>query len=176
MQDIASQYTVEQEKRVYQNAVNRFRLPFWDPFLPRNKLNSSTDPIEGIWGVPKILAAKDVWVKRPNPRGSAEVKSIPNPLYQFTFPSKDTLRSKKRDPVDFDDTSVVSHHLPALLLNENQSNFVSVEAGQIIHYSDAWPEWWNQYLWRRTERQGGAGPQDSTAGDRLKYQALEASE
>ena len=130
MQDIASQYTLQQEKIAYQNAVNKFRLPFWDPFLPRHKLNTSTDPIENIWGVPEILATKNVWVKRPNPRGAAEVKSIPNPLYQFTFPSEGTLRDKNRSPVNFNGTGVVSCRLSARPLNAKYFNFVQSTQGR----------------------------------------------
>lgn len=130
MQDIASQYTIQQEKSVYQNAVNKFRLPFWDPFLPRHKLNTSTDPIENIWGIPEILAAKNVWVKRPNPRGAAEVKSIPNPLYQFSFPSQDTLQDKNRPPVNFNGTGVVSRHRSNLTLKIKQSNFIQSTQGR----------------------------------------------
>ena len=124
MQDIAGQYSVQQEKTVYQNAVDKFRLPFWDPFLPRNGLKRSTDPIENIWGIPQILAVKNVWVKRPNPHGAAKIKLIPNPLYQFTFPSQDTLQKKHRHPINFEDTDVVSCRLSTLPWNTKLSNSV----------------------------------------------------
>lgn len=105
MQQIANQYTNEQEKRVYQNAANRFRLPFWDPFLPRNKVDKSPVLNEGIWGIPQILGQQSVWVKRP---AVADLKPMDNPLYQFTFPSQGTLTRKGRVAVNFSGTRVVS--------------------------------------------------------------------
>lgn len=60
---------------------------------------------EGIWGIPQILGAKSVWVKRPD---VADLKQIDNPLYQFMFPSQGTLTRKGRVAVDFSSTRVVS--------------------------------------------------------------------
>lgn len=128
MQDIAGQYSVQEEKIVYQNAVDKFRLPYWDPFLPRNKLEKLTDPKENVWGIPDILAVKNVWVKRPNPYGAAEIESTPNPLYQFTFPSQDVIEKKQRKSIKFG-VGFVGCHLSTLPSNTRQSNFVQEKYG-----------------------------------------------
>lgn len=73
----------------------------------------------------------NVWVKPFNPCGFAEVKSISNPLYQFTFLNEDTLRGEKRVPVDFNDSRVVSHRLSAKPLNARQPKLIQSKQGRI---------------------------------------------
>jgi hypothetical protein len=63
-----------------------------------------------IWGIPKILLAKQVWVKRA---GVNDLKQIDNPLYAFKFPNA-ALKAKSRVPINWDTTSVVSHYLSTL--------------------------------------------------------------
>jgi hypothetical protein len=58
-----------------------------------------------IWGFPKILGAKDVWVKRP---GGKKLEPMPNPLYAFNFPNE-ILKSKGRAPIDWAARDVVGH-------------------------------------------------------------------
>jgi len=105
IQDIANQFKTEPEKSVYQQAAKRFRLPFWDPYLPRNKVARTATVNEKIWGFPKILTAKDVWVKRPN---SAELVPMANPLYAFNFPNQ-ALSKKGRTPINWKNTGIVSY-------------------------------------------------------------------
>lgn len=105
VQEIAAQYTNEPEKSLYQKAASRFRVPFWDPFLPRNKVPKTDRPNEKIWGFPKILTTKDVWVKRPK---GVKLDTMNNPLYAFNFPNK-ILKDKARISVDWDKTAVVSY-------------------------------------------------------------------
>ena len=92
MVKVAEEYPTEEEKAVYRAAAARFRLPFWDIVMPRNK---QTGAVETVWGTPAILAAKDVYVKLPVPTSGAVngFDTLPNPLYSFTFPS-DTERQK----------------------------------------------------------------------------------
>ena len=107
IREIAAQYTNEPEKSLYQKAASRFRVPFWDPFLPRNEVPKTARPNENIWGFPKILTTKDVWVKRPK---GHKLDKMDNPLYAFNFPNE-TLKDKARIPVDWKKTGVVSHLL-----------------------------------------------------------------
>ena len=87
------------EERQYQDAAKRFRLPFWDPFMPRNKLEADSDP-KAIWGLPEILSAEKVWVRRP--KSSDELVDIANPLASFSFPSEDDYkRAPSRKPIDW---------------------------------------------------------------------------
>ena len=72
------------EKRKHQDAARRFRLPFWDPFMPRNALRSNSDENE-IWGLPEILSVERVWVRKP--KTPNELTEIANPLASFAFPS-----------------------------------------------------------------------------------------
>ena len=88
----------ENEKVKYRNAARRFRLPYWDPFMPRNKLeqdmpkDNPEDKLEDqpkpdvtVWGLPKILSQAEVWVRRPGDPNKLE--KVANPLAYFTFPS-----------------------------------------------------------------------------------------
>ncbi|KAI9789436.1 MAG: hypothetical protein M1835_001679 [Candelina submexicana] len=97
MAAIANEYPQETRAK-YQSAADRFRLPFWDPLLPRNSVPQSTAVDPTIWGLPKILGAKFVWVQRP--KGS-KLEHIPNPLYSFNIPSDEVLKKKGRIPIDW---------------------------------------------------------------------------
>lgn len=74
--------------------------------MPRTKVPKSNVVNEKIWGLPKILAAKDVWVKLPN---KTTLDKIPNPLYAFVFPN-DALRKKKRVDIPWSDLYNVSYY------------------------------------------------------------------
>lgn len=96
MHEIAQKYDDAQQKQTYQNAAARFRLPYWDPFVPRNRIdrnNEAKDVDQEIWGLPKILIAEAVYVKYPNKKA---LKAIDNPLRAFVFPSDDVLTQKAR--------------------------------------------------------------------------------
>jgi tyrosinase len=86
----ALKYTDESTKTKYLEACDRFRLPYWDPCLPRqlgedhsNDLSSSsTLPYE--FGIPKIVSKPKVFVKKQE--SSSELSEVDNPLYQYKFP------------------------------------------------------------------------------------------
>lgn len=89
MRDIAEKYENE-DRKMYLNAASRFRLPFWDPFMPRNPIQM---PLDTVFGVPKILRAKKVFIKHWD---KSKPATIPNPLETFFFPQESTLKTKGR--------------------------------------------------------------------------------
>lgn len=101
---IAGLFTNEPEKTLYKAAADRFRMPYWDPVMPRNKPSASAvgskKVDESIWGLPKILGAERVYVIKP---GSQQPVEVDNPLYSFTFPSEATLKDKGRQPIKWQD-------------------------------------------------------------------------
>ena len=102
MNHIAELYPDGDEKTQYKSVANRFRLPFWDPLLPRNNVKEKDPTYDGtyvdVWGLPKLLGAETVWVKRPK---VTDLEEIPNPLYRFKFPRQEVIRAKGRQPIDF---------------------------------------------------------------------------
>ncbi|KAH6671189.1 hypothetical protein B0J14DRAFT_670158 [Halenospora varia] len=97
MHDIADKFPPAQ-RAVYQKAATRFRVPYWDPVLPRNKVANTGRFDEKIWSIPKICAAKKVWVKRPGSPNKLE--QITNPLYAYKF-DNDALNKKGRIPIAY---------------------------------------------------------------------------
>ena len=93
MHEVAGLYKDEEQRRRYLNAAARFRLPFWDPCMPRNQLDSNSKLKETIFGVPEILRAKTVFVKHWD---ETEPEEMANPLQSFSFPSETTLEAKGR--------------------------------------------------------------------------------
>lgn len=93
---VAEQYPTDAEKRIYRAAAARFRLPFWDIVMPRNKQSGA---VESVWGTPAILGAKDVHVKLPKPSPNAQggFDKIPNPLYSFTFPTPNEREDARKN-------------------------------------------------------------------------------
>ncbi|EFQ32588.1 hypothetical protein CGRA01v4_09590 [Colletotrichum graminicola] len=65
-----------------QAALDRFRIPYFDPFLPRQKL--VTEDIY-TYGIPVIFLLPHIQVRRPESPSSWV--SMANPLYQFKFPA-----------------------------------------------------------------------------------------
>jgi hypothetical protein len=59
----------------------KFRIPYFDPLLPREKL---VDQEQYTYGIPVILMTKTVNVRRP---GKTDYEPMDNPLYQFKFPN-----------------------------------------------------------------------------------------
>ena len=111
------------EKVKYQNAARRFRLPFWDPFMPRNKLqlDEPKDKPKGepkdkpkvdskIWGLPKILSQMEVWVRRPG--DPSKLEKIANPLAYFTFPSDADYNGSDRKKINWEKIKVSSQPQP----------------------------------------------------------------
>ncbi|GKT69134.1 tyrosinase precursor [Colletotrichum tofieldiae] len=65
-----------------QAALDRFRIPYFDPFLPRQKLASGDIY---TYGLPIVFTLPQIQVRRPeNP---SRWVSMANPLYQFNFPA-----------------------------------------------------------------------------------------
>ena len=95
MREVANEYKDVQDKTRYLFAAERFRLPFWDPFMPRNHKTVDQGFSENIFGAPKILQAEEVFVYHYNKDLGPKIR---NPLYRFDFPSISTLKSKGRSP------------------------------------------------------------------------------
>ena len=102
MRKIAAQYTDKHEKTLYESAADRFRLPFWDPVIPRNPVNKDVPLYDrvysGVWGLPKILTTEVIWVKKPHGK---QMEEMANPLYRFNFPKEETISKKGRKPITF---------------------------------------------------------------------------
>lgn len=88
--------------RAYQDAVSRFRLPYWDPFRPRG--GKVVFPGVGPGGkvsfpydfkLPRILTEKNVVVLENE--SSTKLTTIPNPLYKFNYPSTGSVSADEWD-------------------------------------------------------------------------------
>ena len=93
MQDIAALYSDPNRKRVYQEAVKNFRLPFIDYHRPRNydaTFPGVVDPNRGSssypydFSLPQILTLANVTV-RDFPADN--IRTISNPLASYRFPA-----------------------------------------------------------------------------------------
>jgi len=72
-------------------ALEEFRIPYWDPFLPRQK---QADAEEYKYGIPIIFTLPEIMVRRP---AAPKIwKPAKNPLYQFKFPT-----DSKEPGIDF---------------------------------------------------------------------------
>lgn len=82
----ANQYKNPADRAKYLDAAARFRLPYWDPIMPR-KQRDPTGPLSTVWGLPLILSLENIYVRTQ----SAPDRLIPmrNPLYSFKFPTLD---------------------------------------------------------------------------------------
>ncbi|KAF6823192.1 tyrosinase [Colletotrichum plurivorum] len=70
-----------------QAALDRFRIPYFDPFLPRQK---TTNGDVYIYGVPIIFTLPQVQVRRPE--DPSRWVPMANPFYQFDFPADGPVR------------------------------------------------------------------------------------
>lgn len=103
MYAIANSYNDESTKAGYLEAVRRFRFPYWDPWMPRRKADPHNN-WNGLFGVPEILRAQEVFVRRPEaPNG---LQQMDNPLYRYTVPDNNSVRSVARIPWDKQNTMV----------------------------------------------------------------------
>ena len=103
MRDIAERYDEADNKQIYLNAAERFRMPYWDPFVPRNRVSRDSAAKEvdvEIWGLPKILMTEAVYVKYPKKN---ILRAIANPLRAFIFPDSEILKQKGRENLEWDD-------------------------------------------------------------------------
>ena len=87
---------------VYQKAVLRFRLPYWDPFRPRGgQVNFPGIGPGGMvsfpydFKLPEILNVANVTVLESET--STKLTSISNPLYQFAFPPSGSVSTQEWD-------------------------------------------------------------------------------
>jgi hypothetical protein len=89
------------EKDAYRKAAARFRLPYWDIVMPRNKYTGGRS--DTVWGCPAILKVERVTVRLPKPTANAKDgwDSIRNPLYSFVFPKPEEYQKSKRVQVPF---------------------------------------------------------------------------
>ena len=88
----ASQFTDPADKAKYLDAAARFRLPYWDPIMPRNKVAAGKD-VTTMWGLPQLFNATTVFLKTP----SSPKKFVPkdNPMYSFAFPQEDDWKAPR---------------------------------------------------------------------------------
>lgn len=98
----AEQFSSDQTR--WKAAVQEFRLPYWDWLRPRAKQVGHTvigigkdgkpqSPFDYLFDLPRILKEKQVTVYLPSRRAPDEekkLKSIPNPLYSFSFENSKT--------------------------------------------------------------------------------------
>ncbi|CVL03756.1 related to tyrosinase precursor (monophenol monooxygenase) [Fusarium mangiferae] len=85
----------EEQKKKYLDAAQKFRIPYWDYYRPRDKAKTTfpgvTNPKDGTttapfdWGAPQIFTMPQVMVKR---LPDNELISMPNPFFQFNFNSE----------------------------------------------------------------------------------------
>lgn len=79
----ANRYKNPKDKIKYMDAAARFRLPYWDPLMPR-RLQAQHASFDTVWGLPQILKRPEVFLRHPDQPES--LKSFNNPMYKFVFP------------------------------------------------------------------------------------------
>jgi len=85
MSAIADSYP-ESHRQIYQAAVLKFGLPYWDPFLPRQQLMNVHGYPFYRTGLPIIMTVPHVRVRKPD--SPEDLINMPNPLYRFEFPEE----------------------------------------------------------------------------------------
>ena len=90
---IANRFSDQAEKAKNLEAVKRSRFPYWDPWMPRNKAVPEND-WNGLFGVPAIFRAQEVFVQRPEK--PSQLQQIENPLYRYKIPQDKELRPEAR--------------------------------------------------------------------------------
>lgn len=91
MVDIAKSYTKAEDQTTYLLAAQKFRLPYWDYYRPRDfdsnfpgvVRNRSDTNFPYRFGIPQIFIVSEVMVRKAP---SNEWTSIPNPFKSFKFP------------------------------------------------------------------------------------------
>ena len=114
MFELADKFGNSEKKAEHLKAAQLFRLPYWDPWMPRNVADASRN-WDGLFGVPAILRAQEVFVRRPGSYKS--LTRIDNPLYRYKVPKPAETDKKaqvpwdklpaqvvRRDPVDQEST------------------------------------------------------------------------
>jgi len=94
---VAERFSDKEGKAEYRKALKRFRLPYWDPVLPRKDTNKTLrvelERVRSVFGMPQILSVPHVWVVKP---GKGKV-AISNPLHHYNFPSSDQYKRAGRE-------------------------------------------------------------------------------
>ncbi len=90
--DIAKKYFPN--STVYQQAAQRIRAPYWDPYRPRGGQVSfpgvgGTTSFAYDFKLPRIMTEQNVVVLEKE--GDAKLTQIPNPLFKFNFPASGGL-------------------------------------------------------------------------------------
>jgi tyrosinase len=102
MVEIAQSYTSATDKSMYLEAAQKFRLPYWDYYRPRDHISTFPGVVENRkdtkfpykFGMPQIFTVSEVRYKSAP---SNEWKLMPNPLRSFTFPDPKTVGIKDSD-------------------------------------------------------------------------------
>lgn len=96
MQKKANEFTDQKGKQHYLDALKRFRLPYWDPVMPRFNMAQGTE-LKKMFGMPEILSRSEVWVMDPQ----KDKTSIANPLHHFKFPEQSDYTSTGRKTINW---------------------------------------------------------------------------
>lgn len=113
MVSIAEAFPPQYQKR-YLDACERFGIPYWDPFLPRQKVMNKYGYLITKYGIPVIMSTKDVRVRTP--RQPDPLITASNPLYSYQFASGNSDWSKVAGrPIDFVFGDVINN--PRMTLN-----------------------------------------------------------
>lgn len=92
MQRIASQHESQDDKERYLDAAARFRLPYWDPVMPRNKLRAGAE-LKSVWCLPQLFGTPNVFVRLPESPDT--LTKISNQMFQYSFPTEDEWNQPK---------------------------------------------------------------------------------
>jgi hypothetical protein len=91
----ANNFKDQADKDKYLDAAARFRLPYWDPIMPRNE-RAPGERLDTVWGLPQLFKQKDVFVRTP--ASPKDFTQIENPMYCFKFPTKDEWKENRQTP------------------------------------------------------------------------------
>lgn len=80
----ANKFQNQADRTKYLDACARFRLPYWDPLMPRKK-QKGTD-ISTVWGLPELFKRPQVYLKTPGSPNKFVLTT--NPMFQFIFPTE----------------------------------------------------------------------------------------
>ena len=97
---LANKFTGAEQGR-YLDAAARFRLPYWDPVMPRREYDPRSSIRNNFWAAPQIFTQERVYVRTAEK--PSELVPIDNPLSFFTFPKERewTEHQDRKDLRDF---------------------------------------------------------------------------
>lgn len=85
MESLANQFIDPDLKKYHQDALQRYRLPYWDPVKPRVKYDDSL-PVKNMFAMPEILSTPKVWLVGP------DYVTTPNWVFSATLWTTRTTR------------------------------------------------------------------------------------